>query len=108
MKLGRAGSSGCGTPSAHLTIVCMSRAAHGGGTKIREGNPFMRQIDHFIAGGTDGLTAVRKAPVYDPNSGAVQAEVVLGGQDALDRAVAAAQAAQPACLQQRGVHRPGP
>ncbi|MEY4671373.1 MAG: hypothetical protein RLZZ415_1252 [Pseudomonadota bacterium] len=56
----------------------------------------MRQIDHFIAGGTDGLTAVRKAPVYDPNSGAVQAEVVLGGQDALDRAVAAAQAAQPA------------
>ncbi|MEY4472628.1 MAG: hypothetical protein RL671_932 [Pseudomonadota bacterium] len=56
----------------------------------------MRQIDHFIAGGTSGLAAARKAPVYDPNSGDVQAEVVLGSQDALDRAVAAAQAAQPA------------
>ena len=56
----------------------------------------MRQIDHFIAGGTSGLAAARKAPVYDPNSGEVQAEVVLGSQDALDRAVAAAQAAQPA------------
>lgn len=56
----------------------------------------MRVIDHFIAGGTSGLVAARKSPVYDPNSGAVQAEVVLGGQDALDRAVAAAQAAQPA------------
>jgi len=56
----------------------------------------MRVIDHFIAGGTSGLAAARKSPVYDPNSGAVQAEVVLGSQDALDRAVAAAQAAQPA------------
>ena len=56
----------------------------------------MRQIDHFIAGGTGGLAAARKAPVYDPNSGEIQAEVVLGSQDALDRAVAAAQAAQPA------------
>jgi len=53
----------------------------------------MRQIDHFIAGGTGGLAAARKAAVYDPNSGEVQAEVTLGGQDALDRAVAAAQAA---------------
>ncbi|MFM5923285.1 MAG: CoA-acylating methylmalonate-semialdehyde dehydrogenase [Novosphingobium sp.] len=56
----------------------------------------MRFIDHSIAGGTAGLSASRKAPVFDPNTGAVQAEVVLGGQDALDRAVAAAQAAQPA------------
>ena len=56
----------------------------------------MRQIDHCIAGGTAGLTASRTAPVYDPNTGAVQAEVVLGTQDALDRAVAAAAAAQPA------------
>ena len=56
----------------------------------------MRQIDHFIAGGTGGLAAARKAPVYDPNSGEIQAEVTLGGQDALDRAVAAAEAAQPA------------
>ena len=56
----------------------------------------MRLIDHFIAGGTGGLAASRKGQVFDPNSGAVQAEVALGGQDALDRAVAAAQAAQPA------------
>ncbi|MFM5953712.1 MAG: aldehyde dehydrogenase family protein, partial [Novosphingobium sp.] len=56
----------------------------------------MRVIDHFIAGGTAGLAAARTSPVYDPNTGAIQAELVLGGQDALDRAVAAAQAAQPA------------
>ncbi|HXD04221.1 MAG TPA: CoA-acylating methylmalonate-semialdehyde dehydrogenase [Novosphingobium sp.] len=55
----------------------------------------MRLIDHFLDGGTAGLRADRKADVFDPNSGAVQAQVVLGGQDALDRAVAAAQAAQP-------------
>ncbi len=56
----------------------------------------MRMIDHFITGGTAGLATTRKAAVFDPNTGAPQAEVVLGGQDALDRAVAAAQAAQPA------------
>ena len=54
----------------------------------------MRQIDHFIAGGTAGLANARTGDVFDPNSGAVQAQVVLGGKDALDRAVAAAQAAQ--------------
>jgi malonate-semialdehyde dehydrogenase (acetylating)/methylmalonate-semialdehyde dehydrogenase len=73
----------------------MSVEAHGNANRF-ERNPAMRQIDHFIAGGTSGLAAARKAPVYDPNSGDVQAEVVLGSQDALDRAVAAAQAAQPA------------
>jgi len=56
----------------------------------------MRIIDHFIVGGTAGLDQTRRAPVYDPNTGAVQAEVVLGGSVALDRAVAAAEAAQPA------------
>ena len=56
----------------------------------------MRQIDHFIVGGTSGLAASRKSDVFDPNTGEVQAQVVLGGKDALDRAVAAAQAAQPA------------
>jgi malonate-semialdehyde dehydrogenase (acetylating)/methylmalonate-semialdehyde dehydrogenase len=56
----------------------------------------MRNIDHMIAGGTAGLNATRQSPIYDPNSGEIQAQVVLGGQDALDRAVAAAQAAQPA------------
>jgi malonate-semialdehyde dehydrogenase (acetylating) / methylmalonate-semialdehyde dehydrogenase len=56
----------------------------------------MRMIDHFIHGGTAGLAATRKGVVMDPNNGGQQAEVVLGGADALDRAVAAAQAAQPA------------
>ncbi|HEY6869542.1 MAG TPA: aldehyde dehydrogenase family protein, partial [Novosphingobium sp.] len=56
----------------------------------------MRLIDHFIAGGTGGLGTTRQGDVFDPNSGAVQARVTLGAADALDRAVAAAQAAQPA------------
>ncbi len=56
----------------------------------------MRTIDHCIAGGTAGLAADRFGDVFDPNNGAVQARVVLGGADALERAVAAAQAAQPA------------
>ena len=56
----------------------------------------MRLIDHVIAGGTAGLANGRRGAVMDPNNGCQQAEVVLGGQDALDRAIAAAQAAQPA------------
>jgi len=54
----------------------------------------VRQIDHFIAGGGSG-PASRTHDVYDPNTGQVQAQVALGGQADLDRAVAAAQAAQP-------------
>eukprot|EP01037_Dinobryon_pediforme_P013193 gene13193-13299_t len=56
----------------------------------------MRIIDHFIASGTAGLDQSRRGPVFDPNTGAVQAEVVLGNQAVLDRAVDAAAAAQPA------------
>jgi malonate-semialdehyde dehydrogenase (acetylating)/methylmalonate-semialdehyde dehydrogenase len=55
----------------------------------------MRQIDHFITGGAGG-TAARKAPVFDPNSGAVQAEVALGGAAELELAVAAIERVQPA------------
>ncbi len=55
----------------------------------------MRLIDHFIAGGTGGSAARRTGQVFDPNSGAVQASVALGDAAVLDRAVAAAQAAQP-------------
>ena len=58
----------------------------------------MRIIDHFIAGsdgGAAGIGAARHGDVFDPNTGQVQAQVVLGGQAVLDRAVAAAQAAQP-------------
>ena len=50
----------------------------------------MRMIDHFIHGGTAGLASARTHAVMDPNNGGQQAEVVLGGADALDRAVAAA------------------
>ena len=55
----------------------------------------MRFIDHLIVGGSGGAPA-RKAPVFNPSTGAVQAEVALGDAALLDRAVAAAQAAQPA------------
>ena len=59
----------------------------------------MRIIDHMIAGGGAGAgggSVARSGDVYDPNSGQVQARVSLGGQVELDRAVAAAQGAQPA------------
>jgi malonate-semialdehyde dehydrogenase (acetylating) / methylmalonate-semialdehyde dehydrogenase len=56
----------------------------------------MRQIDHFIAGGTGGSGGTRTASVMDPNNGGVQAKVALGDAATLERAVAAAQAAQPA------------
>jgi malonate-semialdehyde dehydrogenase (acetylating)/methylmalonate-semialdehyde dehydrogenase len=54
----------------------------------------MRTIEHFITGGAGAAT--RHGDVFDPNSGAVQARVGLGDAALLDRAVAAAQAAQPA------------
>ena len=54
----------------------------------------MRQIDHFIAGGAGAAT--RKGAIFDPNNGGVQAEVALGDAALLDKAVAAAKAAQPA------------
>jgi len=55
----------------------------------------MRQVDHFIAGGTAGGPAARFGEVFDPNTGHVQAQVALGGAAQLEAAVAAAQAAQP-------------
>lgn len=54
----------------------------------------MRDIDHFIVGHAGG-TPTRHGDVFDPNSGQVQARVVLGEQADLDRAIAAAQQAQP-------------
>ncbi|MHA0316740.1 CoA-acylating methylmalonate-semialdehyde dehydrogenase [Sphingomonas melonis] len=54
----------------------------------------MRDIDHFIVGHAGG-TATRHGDVFDPNSGNVQARVALGEQADLDRAIAAAQKAQP-------------
>ncbi|MCW3845862.1 CoA-acylating methylmalonate-semialdehyde dehydrogenase [Sphingomonas sp. LB-2] len=55
----------------------------------------MRIIDHVIAGHSGG-GAARTGEVFDPNTGQVQAHVQFGTQAELDRAVAAAQAAQPA------------
>jgi len=54
----------------------------------------MRQIDHHIVGGAGGKG--RLADILDPNNGGVQAQVALGDRALLDRAVAAAKAAQPA------------
>ena len=58
----------------------------------------MRIIDHHIAGFGPGVGSgdvARFADVFDPNSGSVQAQVTLGTAADLERAVAAAQAAQP-------------
>lgn len=54
----------------------------------------MRQIDHHIVGGAGGKG--RLSDIFDPNNGGVQAQVALGDRALLDRAVAAAKAAQPA------------
>ena len=55
----------------------------------------MRDIAHMIVGGA-GNSSGRQGDVFDPNTGQVQARVALGGKEELDRAVAAAKAAQPA------------
>ncbi|MCR5876453.1 CoA-acylating methylmalonate-semialdehyde dehydrogenase [Phenylobacterium sp. J426] len=55
----------------------------------------MRTILHHIGGqAVDG--GARRQPVFDPNLGRPQAEVVLGDADTVERAVAAARQAQPA------------
>ena len=54
----------------------------------------MRIIDHFIAGESSGGGA-RTSDVFNPNDGSVQAQVPLGDAALLDKAVAAAHAAQP-------------
>jgi len=55
----------------------------------------MRAIDHLIAGGAGGAAPARASDVFDPNTGCVQARVPLGDAAVLERAVAAARAAQP-------------
>lgn len=54
----------------------------------------MRIIDHALA--TDGQTGGATADIFDPATGAVQARVRLADSATIDRAVAAAKAAQPA------------
>ncbi len=55
----------------------------------------MRIIDHLIAGQASSDGGARSGDVFDPNTGQVQARVTLGTKVDLDRAVAAAAAAQP-------------
>nr|MCU0729885.1 aldehyde dehydrogenase family protein [Sphingopyxis sp.] len=55
----------------------------------------MRAITHLLAPGV-ATSGTRHGDVFDPNQGSVQARVALGDAALLDRAVAAAQAAQPA------------
>ena len=55
----------------------------------------MREISHKLAF-ADAPAATRFSDVFDPNNGGVQARVALGDAALLDRAVAAAKAAQPA------------
>lgn len=54
----------------------------------------MRQVDHFIAGGSPGA-AVRKHQIWNPSTGEVQAEVALGDAALLDQAVETAKQVQP-------------
>ncbi|MBA3527423.1 MAG: methylmalonate-semialdehyde dehydrogenase (CoA acylating), partial [Sphingomonas sp.] len=54
----------------------------------------LRDIDHFIAGESHS-SGGRSGDVFDPNRGAVQARVRLGSAADLERAMAAARAAQP-------------
>ncbi|MDR3513546.1 MAG: CoA-acylating methylmalonate-semialdehyde dehydrogenase [Caulobacteraceae bacterium] len=57
----------------------------------------MRSISHFIDGTSFSAGSLsRSQDVFDPNTGRVQASVELGDGGTLERAVAAAKAAQPA------------
>jgi malonate-semialdehyde dehydrogenase (acetylating)/methylmalonate-semialdehyde dehydrogenase len=54
----------------------------------------MREIEHLISGSLTKGDASRKADIYNPSTGAVQAQVWLGEASDVDKAVAAARAAQ--------------
>ncbi len=53
-------------------------------------------IEHWIGGSTTAGTSVRRGPVYNPATGAEQAEVLLAERADVDAAVAAARAVLPA------------
>jgi malonate-semialdehyde dehydrogenase (acetylating) / methylmalonate-semialdehyde dehydrogenase len=53
----------------------------------------VKQIHHYIAGRSVAGTSGRTAPVFDPATGAVQAQVDLASVDEVDAGVAAAKAA---------------
>ncbi|WP_433299410.1 CoA-acylating methylmalonate-semialdehyde dehydrogenase [Pseudonocardia sp. CA-142604] len=54
------------------------------------------QVNHWIAGTETGGSAARSSPVYDPATGIVSAQVVLGSASDVDEAVRAAREAFPA------------
>ncbi|MCA1199048.1 CoA-acylating methylmalonate-semialdehyde dehydrogenase [Sphingomonas sp. R647] len=54
----------------------------------------MREITHFIGGSASAGTGTRRSDVFDPNSGAVQAQVTLGSPADLETAMQKALAAQ--------------
>jgi len=55
----------------------------------------MRQVDHFLVGGSGGSPA-RKHQIWNPSTGEVQAEVPLGDAALLEKAMATAKEVQPA------------
>lgn len=56
----------------------------------------VREITHFIGGAATAGTGARRSDVFDPNSGAVQAQVTLGSPADLETAMQKALAAQGA------------
>jgi len=56
----------------------------------------MRSIGHFIGGKEVAGTSGRSGEVFDPNTGEVQAKVDFASPDEVERAIAVAEAAQPA------------
>src|SRR5258708_6195804 len=56
----------------------------------------MRLVGHFIGGRAVAGTSGRTGDVYDPNTGEVQAKVDFADPAEVERAIAVAQAAQPA------------
>jgi malonate-semialdehyde dehydrogenase (acetylating)/methylmalonate-semialdehyde dehydrogenase len=56
----------------------------------------MRQIGHFVGGKEVAGTSGRTGDVYNPNTGEVQAKVAFASRTGVERAIAAAVAAQPA------------
>lgn len=56
----------------------------------------MREIGHFVGGKTVKGSSGRTGDVYDPNTGEVQAKVALASRAEVEKAIANAEAAQPA------------
>jgi len=54
----------------------------------------MRTITHYIQGQSVSVPSSRQADIFDPNTGKVQARVMLGDRALLNQAVKASQAAQ--------------